>query len=223
MFRSVLFAICLTSIASAERFSRTDWTAHFPDGDFGVRSLFDPDAYTAGMIELLGGKRPLGGTLPVQQNGDCILTYSSHPEWNLSFCGVRLDSIPQYEPDPALGVKFYVSGDLWGLVTSSDDVKTFFYLNGQITGPYPVTLDSYVTYDMAGDFTRDGSIDAADAALMFADWGGPSRYSLTGHADAAGAGFMFERWTGDSFVVPEPGIIPVLLLLGTQSLVMFRR
>lgn len=63
----------------------------------------------------------------------------------------------------------------------------------------------------APDLNRDGTIDAADAAQLFAQWGqmGRADFNGDGIVDAADAGRMFSQWTGDGtfgLMVPEPSI-----------------
>ena len=63
-----------------------------------------------------------------------------------------------------------------------------------------------------GDLTDDGAVDAADAAIMFENWGIDSPLESLGDInsdgmiDAADAGILFAAWTGDEIqsVVPEP-------------------
>lgn len=65
---------------------------------------------------------------------------------------------------------------------------------------------------LACDLNGDGSADAADAGIMFGNWGnaGVGDCSSDGVVDAADAGILFGEWTGDSLaggnraVVPEP-------------------
>lgn len=59
-----------------------------------------------------------------------------------------------------------------------------------------------------GDLNGDGTVDAADAAIMFAGWGTgvlPSDINADDIVDAGDAGLMFQHWTGDTApTVPEP-------------------
>lgn len=61
------------------------------------------------------------------------------------------------------------------------------------------------------DLNLDGTVDAADAAMLFSDWGanrGIADITADGIVDAADAGTMFGGWTGDAVTgvtpVPEP-------------------
>ena len=81
------------------------------------------------------------------------------------------------------------------------------------------------------DLNADGSVDAADAAIMFAVWGtngGDSGADLTGDGlvDAADAGELFSAWTGDGVAgastVPEPTATS-LAALGLLGLLARRR
>lgn len=64
------------------------------------------------------------------------------------------------------------------------------------------------------DINGDGAVDAADAAMMFAQWGTTGSGDLNGDSvvDAADAGELFAHWTGDVQSVPEPhlGLLIVL-------------
>lgn len=69
------------------------------------------------------------------------------------------------------------------------------------------------------DLNGDGAADAADAGLMFSNWGGLGFGDCTedGIVDAADAGVLFSVWTGDGresvAAVPEP-IAGLLLACG---------
>lgn len=72
-----------------------------------------------------------------------------------------------------------------------------------------------------GDLTGDFAVDAADASVLFENWGGtPPVAALAdinddGIIDAADSSIVFENWTGDTtHSIPEPasGYLVVLLL-----------
>lgn len=85
-----------------------------------------------------------------------------------------------------------------------------------------VTAVSHLSCDLNGDLAAD----AADAGLMFGNWGNPvtGDCNSDGIVDAADAGILFGEWTGDvgpSAVasIPEPSswtIILVLLIRGVR-------
>jgi len=56
-----------------------------------------------------------------------------------------------------------------------------------------------------GDLNADGAVDAADAGIMFGNWGTAGDGDLNGDCivDAADAGILFANWTGD----PQPGAV----------------
>lgn len=58
------------------------------------------------------------------------------------------------------------------------------------------------------DLNGDGSADAADAGLMFGNWGQSGVGDCNGDnvIDAADAGILFGEWTGDS--APSPQLVP---------------
>ena len=70
------------------------------------------------------------------------------------------------------------------------------------------------------DLNADGRLDAADASMMFANWGGSEVGDCVadGIVDAADAGQLFANWTGDGAEsVPEPafGLTTLAVLLLT--------
>lgn len=81
-----------------------------------------------------------------------------------------------------------------------------------------------IEFLLLGDLNFDRSVDAADAALLFANWGDTpptdaiADINRDGQVDAADASIVFSSWTGDAapHVVPEPGT-------GLLSWAMFRR
>ena len=77
------------------------------------------------------------------------------------------------------------------------------------------------------DLNYDGAIDAADIAVVFADWGGaggPADITGDSYVDAADAAICFAEWTGDAAPqsVPEP-VSHLVALMATVSLLMSRR
>lgn len=74
---------------------------------------------------------------------------------------------------------------------------------------WPQLSFSYVVSDL----NDDHSIDAGDAALLFATWGTNAAEAdivPDGLIDAADAGAMFAEWTGDMVGLPEPGATYVM-------------
>lgn len=74
---------------------------------------------------------------------------------------------------------------------------------------------------LVSDLNGDGAVDALDAGILFAAWGGTDA-DITGDGitDAADAGILFTEWTGDSVpvaraLVPEPTRLRWLLLLSS--------
>ena len=73
-----------------------------------------------------------------------------------------------------------------------------------------ITYSSIGSATIPGDLNMDGSVDAADAGIMFGNWGTVppadpvADLNDDGIVDAADAGTMFGNWTGDASVVPEP-------------------
>lgn len=94
-------------------------------------------------------------------------------------------------------------------------------------GDWHVALDFVIDQPSTIDINGDGSIDAADAGLMFAAWGNSAtnaaeNINRDAFVDAADAGVLFGSWTGDSAprMVPEPnGALAVILLLAGKRAV----
>lgn len=86
---------------------------------------------------------------------------------------------------------------------SANSIDGWYASTGAIAPRFPVGT-------LVSDLNQDGSVDAGDAGLMFADWGpGASLadFNLDLVVDAADAQLMFEQWTGDAnptLAVPEP-------------------
>jgi len=84
----------------------------------------------------------------------------------------------------------------------------------EFAGHYADDVAMAVTIVEPGDLNGDGLVDAADAGIMFGNWGstvfGYFDGNLNGdeYIDAADAGIMFANWTGDTgpvgATVPEP-------------------
>jgi hypothetical protein len=74
----------------------------------------------------------------------------------------------------------------------------------------------------ACDITNDSAIDAADAGVLFANWGfsGIGDCTYDGHIDAADAGALFSGWSGDGrpASVPEPPCPLLVLTMGVVAL-----
>lgn len=79
--------------------------------------------------------------------------------------------------------------------------------------------------DPIGNLNLDGSVDAADAGIMFANWGLYGLTDLDGSriTDAADAGRMFQYWTGDPTNYQVPESMPVLPWLAMTLLLVHCR
>lgn len=75
-----------------------------------------------------------------------------------------------------------------------------------------------------GDLNDDQAVDAADAGIMFGNWGsfGVGDLNNDDIVDAADAGIMFANWTGDTAPVPEPAS-SVILVIGLCGLLVARK
>ena len=107
-----------------------------------------------------------------------------------------------------------VSGMALDMVVNKDPGQSAFFDDFSLQGPS----------SLACDLNSDGRVDAADAALMFANWGaaGIGDCNNDGVVDAADAQVMASAWTGDGAVaaanvVPEPSSV-MLLLMGAGTL-----
>lgn len=117
-----------------------------------------------------------------------------------------------------------------GLLTAINSGTTLldFELNGDdlVTEADLLTWDRLASYFAGPDLNLDGSVDAADAGIMFSNWGqsGKSDLNFDNLVDAADAGELFAAWTGDGVAaVPEPTITPMLLIAGLLTLTRSRR
>lgn len=117
----------------------------------------------------------------------------------------------------------YSLGIIHNLATGTQDLEAEFGTAANLLNVTNVTFDAFFT---AGDLNGDGNVDAADAGVMFANWGNGGAGDLNGDGliDAADASTLFANWTGDSLaaVVPEAGTAS-LFVLGLLSLLGIRR
>lgn len=71
-----------------------------------------------------------------------------------------------------------------------------------------------------GDLNGDATVDASDAAMLFAAWGksdSPADVNHDGWTDAGDASILFANWTGDALPtasVPEPACHVILMTMG---------
>lgn len=102
---------------------------------------------------------------------------------------------------------------------TANSIDGWYASDGSIAPSFP--LSTLIT-----DLNQDGSVDAGDAGIMFADWGAdfsPADFNLDLVVDAADAQLMFEQWTGDAnptVALPEPtqgtggALVAILAILG---------
>lgn len=129
-----------------------------------------------------------------------------------------------------LGVQQIASGESLSLGTfySTQGYEDLQFSFDLITTSGLIERYSQVHYQapiLNGDLGRDRRVDASDAAVVIADWGGPgtlfgSDINGDGTVDAADMGIVFGEWTGDAVSVPEPAAFgPLLLLVSLTSAV----
>lgn len=114
----------------------------------------------------------------------------------------------------------------------SQPSQHWFGDGGGLAGGRFVDID-YIRWDHTGvyepglsiDLNGDGAIDAADAGIMFGNWGQAGNGDLNGDGivDAADAGQLFASWTGDASPVSSPVVVPepvtiMVSLVGLLSL-----
>ena len=146
---------------------------------------------------------------------------------------------PGFAPDPeetlvVLGSTF-LSGTFdniasGGRLTTLDGRGSFIvhYGLGSPHGAHQIVLSGFMA-ELLADLNHDGAVDAADAALLFAEWGespsgSPADFNDDGLVDAADAGLMFGEWTGDSAqIVPEPASLAFHMAIGAWVLGIRRR
>ena len=177
------------------------------------------------------------------QAGTMILDYhdpeSSGMEWDFSFRPPhgwtaedgRLQLSWKFSPPPGLTISYLHSFEIFSPDIVADEYPNPRIKSYSITGgsySYLITSSSYpgpladgagpilpqVIFDpLTGDLQLDGTVDSADAGIMFSNWGGAGAGDLTtdGIVDAADAGALFANWTGDSgpMSVPEPHVWPM--------------
>lgn len=110
---------------------------------------------------------------------------------------LRVD--PEQGGGPITTINFVVYGEGSGNGFDEANGEREFYLNNL----------QIATASLICDLNGDGSADAADAGIIFSNWGltGAGDCSGDGIVDAADAGILFSEWTGDSRPaqsVPEP-------------------
>lgn len=190
----------------------------------GMHNLFidtDQDR-TTGFIGG-GGFLPTGADILVQ--GPSIYRFIGEtPEtWNWGF----MEGLP-FNDVPTTDIEFSIPFRLLG--ASGPEVDFYFNAaNSNFTTEdfypqfAPGAFGDFFSYRLTVniDLNGDGAVDAADAALMFANWGqgGAGDLNVDGVVDAADAGLLFSAWTGDTAPaqsVPEPHVV----LFGTAGLLM---
>lgn len=145
----------------------------------------------------------------------------SSNEWHNQWPDLPADIT--YYPSLTIDSLMYVQGKE---VTGLSDLKDVFVVQENSVGPTDPRINAglidfhYIVQDTlhldwnhaitiydAGDLGSDGSVDASDAATLFALWNtGFVDFNRDGFTDAADAGIMFGCWTGDSgpvSTVPE--------------------
>lgn len=137
----------------------------------------------------------------------------------------RIDVLGRATLDGSLQVQLQDSylpklGDTFEILSAADGISGRFA--SEPAGGLPGGLRWSVQYGEKSvtlavvpstDINGDGAIDAADAAVIFGDWGRDGRGDLSGDdvVDAADAAILFGAWSGDSAsappaTVPEPNL-----------------
>lgn len=126
-----------------------------------------------------------------------------------------------------LGIRLDVTeGITWGPRLANGN-QTLVLVSDNNFNPTQITqfLAFEVVPRLRGDFNLDGSIDAADAGILFGNWGrtGVGDIYSDGIVDAADAGELFAAWTGDRVSqLAAPEGINVLWTMGAIALVSVR-
>jgi len=181
------------------------------------------------------------GTLPLFDNGSLVHWYSDYIPWNepslMTESWVRIwDNTNQWRNNSywetvdadtvRLRLNTLTKEEAWLVMPAEcraapPSGAAECALSGLIEIYEPIrdtatlSLVPIVEPDLRADLTGDGTIDAADASLLFASWGWSEPVfdiNGDGYQDAADAAIMFETWTGDAAPVPEPGF-PLAFLL----------
>jgi len=152
---------------------------------------------------------------------------------NISLVGTSLDLLPIGGMDAGTYTLMETTG---GTLTGTFDNVTDLGVYDDLFGVQYTATSVTLTLDfglIAGDLNLDGFVDAADAGLMFGNWGPTTLGYLDGnlngdaYIDAADAGIMFGNWTGDVgpalTTIPEPSALLLAGLAGCTLLGRRRR
>lgn len=105
---------------------------------------------------------------------------------------------------------------------ASENVPLLGSVTGMVLADTVIVATGTLTLPPSEDLNGDGAVDAADAGLMFSNWGqaGIGDVNQDGIVDAADAAALFVVWTGDSDVhaVPEPAGAAWLLAMGLLTM-----
>ncbi len=136
-------------------------------------------------------------------------------------CNVDFSGLPRYDFGPFVNNAYSTTDAIPRITAATYTLGTGFYQGGETwlqieSQEWPLVLVGTETFATLGDVDHDGSVDAADAALLFSEWGSLDKYFGHRVIDAASAGDLFEQWTGDVAFVPEPCFPAALILLAIR-------
>ena len=166
-----------------------------------------------------------------------VINFTGPGSITVDRAGIRIHEIgPNYSSWDHAGQTYESLWDLGILQANGQSgldgasFSQFFTVSG-VDGEDDYTLTSRIGATHECDLNGDGSVDAADAGIMFGAWGtdgGDTGADKNGDnvVDAADAGQLFAAWTGDATLVtagssvPEP--ITPALIWGVAALLGYR-
>lgn len=177
------------------------------------RGSLDTGIDTAGQFTGLSLQQEATGTLQIDLEGTGlndfdILTLTGQAQLDGQ---LRVDLIGGFHPE--LGDSFTILSAVGGVSGTFASIIAPILAPGLVMdviyNPTNVRLQIGEQSLLECDLNGDGSADAADAGIMFGNWGnaGAGDCNGDGIVDAADAGQLFSEWTGDAVpatMIPEP-------------------
>lgn len=219
-----ILVVLWSGVAWGERLQRLDFEIAAPDGPEHAWMFLYPDRLDLISPQILGRfhterGRTFGGSSTLTQSIDTCsrttdATFAAVHYCNLDYRNLSFPWVAVSEATPRLIAATYSVATAFRPQPDSDIY--YVYQDGLAT-TLPMTYIGMATFDVIGDITQDGSVDASDAAQLFSDWGNPDQYTANSTVvDAASAGVLFANWTGDVSAVPEPSFPLAALLLAIR-------
>lgn len=170
-----------------------------------------------GSLDVLGNYlQTSDATLAIAINGSSLGQFGALTVSGLASLAGNLQIDLGFVPITGATFPVLTAASIAGTVSLTGDSQNFTLIQNGVS-----LVLRYTGTSLAGDLNGDGAVDAADAGLMFGNWGNSGMGDITrdGVVDAADAGEMFAAWTGDAgpSVVPEPSGLLALLCLAVSA------